>query len=62
MPRLSRYLALVAAAAGVLTLLHYGIGYMDDRNFEMTMILFVVMGVLGVAWHVVIRVALKSRE
>jgi hypothetical protein len=61
-PRLLRYLALVAAAAGVLMFLHYGVGYMDERNFELTMVLFFLIGVLGVAWYVVMRTTLKSRE
>src|ERR1700732_1619601 len=64
-PGLLRYLILVAVAAAFLSFLHYGFGYMDYRNFEKSIGLFVVIAILGVAWYamdLLVRRIFRSQE
>ena len=56
------YLFLVAVAALVLTVAHYGLGFMDDLNFERTAELFVVIAILGLAWSAVASLIQRGRK
>jgi hypothetical protein len=56
------YLFLIAIAALVLTVAHYGLGFMDDVDFEKTAELFVVIAILGLAWSAVVSLIQRARK
>jgi hypothetical protein len=56
------YLFLIAIAALVLTVAHYGLGFMDDVDFEKTAELFVLIAILGLAWSAVVSLIQRARK